>query len=105
MNAAYLDDVNNDDFSGLGLETMLVVGGDIVKNWFVIVTMWDKKSYGRVKREYLKEFDEAERAKIAEIYKRCYSWYLRTGIPHNGVRMKHKTYKLASRAANFFGSI
>ncbi len=70
----------------------------------VICEMWDKRRYGRVRREFLKTFDEEDRIKLSSIYPKIYKWNLVTGIPDK-IRMKMSTYNLINRACNFFGTI
>lgn len=80
-------------------------GESYIKPLFVIVEMYDRKSYGKGKREYQKRFTEAERKVINRYYSRLYDWYLRTGIPCNGVVMSPATLELLQRASNFFASL
>lgn len=71
----------------------------------VICEMWDKRRYGRIRREFLKTFNEEERTKLSGLYPKIYSWNLIKGIPMKGVRMKMSTYSLIQKACNFFGTI
>lgn len=80
-------------------------GASYIRPLFVIVETYDHKSYGRGKREYLKQFTEAERKVISKWYGRLYDCYLRRGIPFSGVEMAPGTLALLQRAANFFASI
>jgi hypothetical protein len=70
----------------------------------IIVERWDKKNDGRAKREYLKEFDEAERAKLGRLYRLFYSWYLVKGTPDEH-SFAPNTVDLINRAVAFFASI
>lgn len=90
---------------GVNIRVAVRFGPDYIKPLFVIVEMYDHKGYGRGKREYLKQFSDKERKVISAYYSKLYGWYLRTGIPRNGVEMKMSTYKLLCRAANFFASL
>lgn len=89
--------------SEVRLETRF--GPDYIKPLFVIVECYDHKNHGRGKREYLKQFTKDERAVISRYYGRLYDWYLRRGIPVNGVAMRPSTLELLQRAASFFASI
>ena len=70
----------------------------------VICEMWEKRSYGRIRRAFLEEFSEEERITLSRLYPKIYDWNLRRGIPQ-GVKMKMATYDLIQRACNFFGTI
>lgn len=80
-------------------------GENHLRRFGVIVEMYDKKSYGRVKREYLKQFTESERKVMSNWYLRIYAWFMRTGFPRNGVRMTPKTYYTLCRFADFFATV
>jgi hypothetical protein len=85
---------------------LVVIFGELkLKRLLVIAETWDHKNFGRGKREYYKTFTEPERRIIARWHPNIYNWYLRTGIPHKGVRMKLGVYALLCRAANFFATI
>jgi hypothetical protein len=71
----------------------------------VMVEGWEKKSFGRVRREYLKEFSYYERQVLSQYYKRFYYWYLVKGTPERFIFRKIRTIALLERAINFFGSI
>jgi hypothetical protein len=88
-----------------GVEFSIKFGQDYISPLFVIVECYDHKSYGRAKREYLKEFTKAERKIISKYYGKLYRWYLVTGLPIDGVAMKLETLNLLRRAANFFATI
>lgn len=92
-----------EDVKGIKLQT--IFGETYIKPLFVIVEMYDRKKYGKAKKEYEKEFTEKERRVIASYQTYLRRWYLQTGIPRKGVPMKLETYDLLVRAANFFGSI
>ncbi len=70
----------------------------------VIVEAWDKKKNGRRKRQWLKDFTDAERKKIGTYYGRFYRWYLVTGTPKH-VMCQLNTIELLKKAVNFFASI
>ena len=70
----------------------------------VIVESWDKIKSGKPKREWLKQFTEEERKRIAYYYKKFYDWYLLTGAPMS-ISLKSKNITLLQRAVNFFASI
>ena len=81
--------------------------GDIFRQRFaypVIVEMWEKKNSGRVKREWLKTFTEAERSRISRWQTKFRRWHLQTGTPARVV-MDVSTFGLLERALNFFGTI
>lgn len=78
-------------------------GDTIARYTGVLVECWHHKNYGRVKRAYLAEFDEQERAKLAKLYTKSYAWVMRSGHP-DYISMKFETYNLLIRAANFFAS-
>lgn len=68
----------------------------------VIVEMWSKRSYGKVRKAWLSQFDRKEREVIGRYQALFYKWYLVTGAPGHVV-VHVKTLKLLIRAANFFG--
>lgn len=70
----------------------------------VVVEMWDNKSGGRVKRAWLKEFNEEERKKAGTLYKIFYDWYLRKGIPQQKFFFPG-TITFIQKLVNFFGCI
>lgn len=73
--------------------------------WQVIVEMWEKRTFGRVKRAFQKEFTDPNEVRLlGEWYKRFYDWMFRTGTPRQ-VRMETRTLHLLQRAANFFGTV
>ena len=78
---------------------------DSIKPFYVIVETYSHKNYGHGKRAYLKEFTRPERKLISAYHAKIYSWYMRTGIPRDGVVMSMNTYNLLQRAANFFYTI
>ncbi len=75
-----------------------------VLNYPVIVESWEHKKAGRVKREWEKEFTQAERNKIARYYARFYRWYLVSGTPKR-VTCRVATLRLLQRAVAFFASV
>lgn len=80
-------------------------GENYIRPLFVIVECYDHKKHGKGKREYLSQFSDKERKVISQYYGKLYDWYLRRGIPQDGVEMSLSTYELLCRAANFFASI
>ncbi len=70
----------------------------------VIVEMWEKRLFGRIKRAWLAEFSEQERRAAKRIYDTAYRWYLVKGVPQEHL-MSAKTYNLIQRLVNFFGCI
>ena len=90
-----------------GVKMMPVFSGDNFQSIIpfpVIVEMWEKKNSGRVKREWVKQFTENERKKLAYYYQRFYRWHLVTGTPDKIV-VKLSNIQLLQRACNFFGTI
>lgn len=71
----------------------------------VIVEMYDKKEFGRTRREYLKQFTEAERKVMSAWYLKIYAWFMRSGIPRGGVRMSIQTYHTLCRFSDFFATV
>lgn len=70
----------------------------------VVVEMWDKKRFGRIKRAYNNEFNENERRKARDLYSLFYTWYLIKGTPENHV-FKPETIAFINRLINFFGTV
>ena len=87
------------------LEFRLYCPPNKIQPFFVIVEMWDHKSYGRGKRLWLETFTPKERGKINRWYRRLYRWYLVTGTPVKGTQMHPTTYVLLQKAANFFATL
>lgn len=69
----------------------------------VMVECWDHKRYGRVKRAYLKEFTDAERAALGKLHTRAWRWIMQRGTPDR-VIMSARNYTLLTRAASFFAT-
>jgi len=67
----------------------------------IVVECWEHKNSGRVKRAWLKEFTEEERAKASKLHKTFYQWHLVKGIPFEH-RMTIGTYEFIKRLVNFF---
>lgn len=91
----------------VGLSLMPICSGEVFKklvNYPVIVECWEKKKYGRVKREWEKKFTKAERNKIARYYGRFYRWHLVSGTPKR-VSLRLSTLQLLKKAAEFFATI
>ena len=70
----------------------------------VLVECWDHKRYGRVKRAYLKEFNDSERARLGKLHTRAWVWVMRRGVPDRVV-LSAGNYNLLVRAASFFATI
>ena len=70
----------------------------------VIVESWDRIKSGKAKREWLKQFTEEERDRIAYYQKKFHDWYLITGAPMS-ISIKSKNIALLERAINFFATI
>ncbi len=71
----------------------------------IVVEMWEKKEFGRIKRAFVKEFPTpAERRKAANLYKMFYRWYLIDGTPDNHT-FKPETIVFVERLSNFFGTV
>ena len=82
-----------------------VLGKKLLTRLSVIPEGYDKRTFGRVKRAYLEQFDLADRQVLSRWYPRIYGWFYRTGIPVKGVRMSLKTYQTLCRFADFFASV
>ena len=88
---------------GIGYTTY--IGEHYIKPLFVIVEVRAGRGLGMsAKRELKEQFTEAERKVLANWYARLYAYCLRTGVPHNGVRMRISTYNLLRRFADFYAS-
>lgn len=86
-------------------ETMIAYRKDLIVNHaHVLVQSYHHRVHGRVRRAFLKEFNEQERDAIYRLYTRCYKWSMVTGYPEY-ISMKHGTYHLLIRAAQFFATI
>lgn len=70
----------------------------------VIVEMWEKTKFGRVRREFHKAFTQAERNKIGRYHGRFYRWLLVSGVPDR-VTCRMGTLELLRRAVAFFASV
>jgi hypothetical protein len=88
-----------------GIKLVTKFGRDYIAQFQVIVECYDHKKYGRGKREWMKTFTESERKLISSYYGKLYNWFMKRGIPYEGVEMKLSTYNLLCRAADFFASI
>lgn len=71
----------------------------------IICECWDKRTYGRVKRAFDKEFSEYSEKKLTEVYTMCYSWMFRYGMPQNFTKRLNDKYELMIKMINFFGAI
>lgn len=70
----------------------------------IIVEMWEKRLYGRVKRAWLATFTEKERNKISRYHAKFHRWHLVTGTPEK-VSCQLKTLELLKRAVHFFATV
>ena len=70
----------------------------------VVVEQWNKRTFGKVKRVWLKEFNEKERKKASRLYPMFYDWYLVKGVPQRHIFMP-ETLTLTKRLVQFFGTI
>lgn len=70
----------------------------------VIVESWEKAKFGRGKREWEKQFNQAERRKIASYHGRFHRWHLVSGTPDH-VSLQLGTLRLLIRAVQFFATI
>jgi len=86
-------------------KVITLFGETKLRRFGVIVEMYDKKAHGRVRREYLKQFTEAERNVMSAWYLKIYAWFMRSGIPRGGVRMSIQTYCTLCRFADFFATV
>ena len=91
--------------SGVAVLVRLRVGEEHIRPLFVIVEMYARKQYGRGRRAWENQFSQTERKIISRWYGRLYDYYLRTGMPRQGVEMMPGTLELLQRAANFFASL
>lgn len=87
------------------IKLRLVLGSNHISRLFVIVEMYDRKSFGRGKRQYMKMFSKKERQVISRYYGKLYRWYLVKGIPAGGVTMSAGVYQTLIKAANFFATL
>jgi hypothetical protein len=97
--------VDGEDQEVDDVKVVTVFGERKLKRLFVIVETYGHKKYGRGKREWLEQFTPAERKLVSSWYLKIYAWYLRTGIPRQGVQMSLSTYATLCKAADFFASI
>jgi hypothetical protein len=71
----------------------------------VMVENWEKRKSGRVKRAWLREFNESERRYLSAMYQLFYRWYLVTGTPGHFTFREMAHFELVRRAINFFATI
>jgi len=71
----------------------------------IVVEMWDHRLFGRVKRAWLKEFDERERRKAKRWYNHFYQWHLIKGIPDDYVFRSIEDIEFVKRLVNFFAMV
>lgn len=84
------------------LKLVTMFGAELLRPLFVIVEAREGRGLSMSqKREYLRRFSDAERKLLSRWYLKIYAWYLRTGIPVNGVRMTVGTYQTLRRFADF----
>ena len=69
----------------------------------IIVECWEKKNCGRVRRAWLKEFNEKERAVAGKLYKLFYQWHLVKGAPQTKL-FHHSTVTFIHRLVHFFAT-
>jgi hypothetical protein len=73
----------------------------------IIVERWAKAvgpgSGGKIRREWLKQFTEAERKLIGYYQQMFARWHLATGTPRK-IQMNLKTLQLLQRAVHFFAT-
>jgi len=67
----------------------------------MIVAEWRRKSFGRTKVAWHREFDVRERSHLNRTYRRLRTWALVTGLPDK-LTMSHSTLRLLKRAERFF---
>jgi len=70
----------------------------------IIVEMWQKKRYGRVRKAYRATFTKAERRKLAWWHSKFWNWYICSGTPER-VSLQPATIELLQRAVHFFATI
>ena len=70
----------------------------------VIVEAWRKKNSGRGKRDWIENFNDAEREVICKWHLKFRDWHLVSGTPGRIV-MKLTTLELLQKAVNFFSTI
>lgn len=75
-----------------------------IVNYPIIVSMWDKRKFGRVKRAWMKAFTDAERNTLSRYYGKLHRWYLISGTPKR-VTLKLTTLNLLQRAVHFFATV
>lgn len=93
--------------SGKQMQLLPVMNGDYFRgqvNYAIIVECWDRSKYGRGRRQWLVEFTQAERNKIASYYGRFYKWHLVSGVPDK-VSLHLSTLQLLQRAVAFFAAL
>ena len=90
-----------------GLQLLPIFSGESFNRavaYQVIVEMWEKSKFGRVKRAFHSQFTEKERRKIGRYHGRFYRWMMVTGTPHK-VALRLNTLHLLQRAVAFFASV
>lgn len=99
-------DQGDEEPMGNDLMRMSVVMGErIIKPLYILVERWEHKRYGTGKRRWQTDFTEAERKHISIWHIRLRAYYLITGCPIRGVRMKTSTLQLLRRAAFFISEV
>lgn len=75
-----------------------------VVDYPVLVEMWPKSKFGRVRRAYESRFDEQERTLIDAWYRTFHRWHVRQGTPLK-VACAASTVEMMQRAVEFFGTV
>lgn len=70
----------------------------------VVVEMWRNKSFGRVKRAFLKEFPTPEEQEKVEFFYGVFSSWFYKGLP-NKAHFQPNEIEFMHRVTNFFGTI
>lgn len=96
-----------DDLADRPVQVVTIFSGEAflkLVNYPVIVEGWSKQKHGRVKREWLRQFSQAERNTIGRYHGRFYRWHMISGVPQH-VSCKPRTLELLRRAVDFFANI
>lgn len=103
----HLLDEEDTRINGLNVapDTMIAYRSDLIKRHAqLLVQTYHHRAHGRVRRAFWKEFTVEEGAAVYRLYTRCYKWSMVTGYPEY-ISMKHGTYCLLIRAAQFFSTV
>ena len=101
------EDLDSSMNSSKAVAFVMTIRGDEFARTFpyaVIVEMWDKTKYGRVRREWQKQFSEAARKLISTWHTKFRKWHLQTGMPER-VAIRPTTMELLRKALNFFATV